>query len=279
MKMPALPAACAVATACIVAASPARAVLGQPIQAAMAPASQAKTATALRRTQALSAGVQVFERATGDGGAIREFVSPQGVVFAVAWSTRFKPQLGFAGQLPRRLRSGRRRGPQAPGHPAAVAAAGPGSGGAREFPPQHVHGARLRPVAGAARLRRRVGTVGRIACHARSPGWPHWPHLQRCWRAAAATRPRPRSPAAACPGRWSWPIRRPGRTRPRSSSTPARAQASRSACRRTVPMSVSRCARRDRARPASSSTMCCWTPARSGCACFAVQWHRSACRR
>lgn len=93
MKMPALPAACAVATACIVAASPARAVLGQPIQAAMAPASQAKTATALRRTQALSAGVQVFERATGDGGAIREFVSPQGVVFAVAWSTRFKPQL------------------------------------------------------------------------------------------------------------------------------------------------------------------------------------------
>lgn len=91
--MPALPAACAVATACIVIASPARAVLGQPIQAAMAPASQAKTATALRRTQTLSSGVQVFERATGDGGVIREYVSADGIVFAVSWNTRFKPRL------------------------------------------------------------------------------------------------------------------------------------------------------------------------------------------
>lgn len=93
MKLPALPAACAVATACIVAASPARAVLGQPMQAALAPASQAKTATALRHTQTLSAGVQVYERATGDGGVIREYVSADGIVFAVSWNTRFKPRL------------------------------------------------------------------------------------------------------------------------------------------------------------------------------------------
>lgn len=93
MKLPALPAAFAVATACIVAAPPARAVLGQPIQSALAPASQAKTATALRRTQTLSAGVQVYERATGDGGAIREYVSADGIVFAVSWNTRFKPRL------------------------------------------------------------------------------------------------------------------------------------------------------------------------------------------
>ena len=28
-----------------------------------------------------------------DGSSIREFVTPSGVVFAVAWSTRFKPDL------------------------------------------------------------------------------------------------------------------------------------------------------------------------------------------
>ena len=36
---------------------------------------------------------QMVERASGDGGWIREYVSPQGIVFAVSWNTRFKPRL------------------------------------------------------------------------------------------------------------------------------------------------------------------------------------------
>jgi hypothetical protein len=83
----------AAAACCVLFAAPAAAVLGQPIQASMAAASQAKVAAAVKRTQGLPAGVQVYEQASGDGGAIREYVSPQGVVFAVAWNTRFKPRL------------------------------------------------------------------------------------------------------------------------------------------------------------------------------------------
>lgn len=71
------------------ATAPARAVLGETMTL---PSSGRAQAAAAPRT-ALPSGVQVVERASGDGGAIREYVSPQGIVFAVAWNTRFKPRL------------------------------------------------------------------------------------------------------------------------------------------------------------------------------------------
>jgi hypothetical protein len=46
-----------------------------------------------RQAAALRPQVQTREIALADGSSIREFVSPSGVVFAVAWSTRFKPNL------------------------------------------------------------------------------------------------------------------------------------------------------------------------------------------
>lgn len=67
----------------------AHAVLGETMTLPSAARAQAAAAP---RT-ALPSGVQVIERASGDGGAIREYVSAQGVVFAVAWNTRFKPRL------------------------------------------------------------------------------------------------------------------------------------------------------------------------------------------
>ena len=57
----------------------AHAVLGEPL-ALPANASRAQAAAAPR--SALPAGVQMVERASGDGGWIREYVSPQGIVFA-----------------------------------------------------------------------------------------------------------------------------------------------------------------------------------------------------
>lgn len=68
---------------------PAHAVLGETMTLPSAARAQAAAAP---RT-ALPAGGQVVERASGDGGTIREYVSAQGIVFAVAWNTRFKPRL------------------------------------------------------------------------------------------------------------------------------------------------------------------------------------------
>jgi hypothetical protein len=47
------------------------------------------------RSTAASANVlmRTHEITLADGSSIREFVAPSGVVFAVAWSTRFKPDL------------------------------------------------------------------------------------------------------------------------------------------------------------------------------------------
>lgn len=77
------------ALAFALASPPALAVLGETL--ALPDAGRAQAAAAPR--SALSAGVQVVERASGDGGMIREYVSAQGIVFAVAWNTRFKPKL------------------------------------------------------------------------------------------------------------------------------------------------------------------------------------------
>jgi hypothetical protein len=56
-------------------------VLGEPAQA-----------TAPRRV-AMAGGLQVHERATPGGVAVREFVGADGRVFAVAWHGRLKPDL------------------------------------------------------------------------------------------------------------------------------------------------------------------------------------------
>jgi len=46
-----------------------------------------------RQALAVHALVTTHEITMSDGSSIREFVGPSGVVFAVAWSTRFKPNL------------------------------------------------------------------------------------------------------------------------------------------------------------------------------------------
>ena len=46
-----------------------------------------------RQAVALRVQVQSHEITLSDGSSIREFVAPNGIVFAVAWSTRFKPNL------------------------------------------------------------------------------------------------------------------------------------------------------------------------------------------
>ena len=84
-----LPGACAIGIALALMTPLAHAVLGEPL--ALPSASRAQAAAAPR--SALPAGVQMVERASGDGGWIREYVSPQGIVFAVSWNTRFKPRL------------------------------------------------------------------------------------------------------------------------------------------------------------------------------------------
>lgn len=69
------------------AAAPAAATLGEAVPPATAP--RATIAAA----RPLAGGVQVLERRSSDGGLLREFVAPSGVVFEVRWSTRLKPRL------------------------------------------------------------------------------------------------------------------------------------------------------------------------------------------
>ena len=70
-------------------ADPARAVLGAPV----ASVQEDQLRLAGTRTQSVHAYHQVHEIVMADGSRIREFVSPSGMVFAVSWSTRFKPDL------------------------------------------------------------------------------------------------------------------------------------------------------------------------------------------
>lgn len=65
----------------------ARATLGEPSTAAAA--SRARIAAA----GSLPGGVRIVESRSADGGVLREFVAPSGVVFEVRWSTRLKPRL------------------------------------------------------------------------------------------------------------------------------------------------------------------------------------------
>ena len=70
---------------------PAHAVLGGDVSTV------ADDQTRLRGTRhaavIASVAMRVHEITMADGSSIREFVTPSGVVFAVAWSTRFKPDL------------------------------------------------------------------------------------------------------------------------------------------------------------------------------------------
>ncbi len=73
------------------AALPAHAVLGA--DAASIAADQTRLRGARHAMAIAGATVQTHEITMADGSSIREFVSPSGVVFAVAWSTRLKPDL------------------------------------------------------------------------------------------------------------------------------------------------------------------------------------------
>ncbi|MFZ2651603.1 MAG: DUF2844 domain-containing protein [Burkholderiaceae bacterium] len=69
--------------------APAHAVLGGAVATLQHDAARMR----VQPMRTLSAGVQVQESVSGDGGMIREFVSPSGIVFAVSWRTRLKPKL------------------------------------------------------------------------------------------------------------------------------------------------------------------------------------------
>jgi hypothetical protein len=71
-------------------ALPAGAVLGG--DAAGVPTEQARMRAA-RITASAGAGATMHELRLPDGSSIRQFVNAQGIVYAVAWSTRMKPDL------------------------------------------------------------------------------------------------------------------------------------------------------------------------------------------
>lgn len=69
------------------------------------------------RSLAAGIGPQVHTIAMDDGSTIRQFVSPAGVVYAVAWNTRFKPRLDqlLGVHFPAYAEAGRRAMQQRPG--------------------------------------------------------------------------------------------------------------------------------------------------------------------
>lgn len=84
-------AAAALATSLLLVALPAHAVLGGDVSSIAA--DQARLRGARRPVTIASVSTQTHQITMADGSSIREFVTPSGVVFAVAWSTRFKPDL------------------------------------------------------------------------------------------------------------------------------------------------------------------------------------------
>jgi Protein of unknown function (DUF2844) len=77
--------------AMLAASTHASAVLGGDVSTI--PADQARLKGARQRPAALRLQVQTHEITLADGSSIREYVTPDGIVFAVAWSTRLKPNL------------------------------------------------------------------------------------------------------------------------------------------------------------------------------------------
>jgi hypothetical protein len=86
------PLLCLIACAGLFVASPARAVLGGDV--ATIDDDRVRVSGSMMQPLAVRPGqVQGHEIRMADGSSIREYVAPNGVVFAVAWSTRFKPDL------------------------------------------------------------------------------------------------------------------------------------------------------------------------------------------
>ena len=73
-------------------AASAFAVLGGDLSTVTAAQSRMRAA---RVTTAAAQGTTVHELRLADGSAIREFVNANGVVYAVAWSTRLKPDFSY----------------------------------------------------------------------------------------------------------------------------------------------------------------------------------------
>jgi len=73
------------------AALPARAVLGGDVSTIAG--DQVRMQGTRHPAAVSSAQVRTHEITLADGSSIREFVTPGGIVFAVAWNTRFKPDL------------------------------------------------------------------------------------------------------------------------------------------------------------------------------------------
>jgi len=84
-------AAAACSVAALLAAPAAQAVLGG--DASTISDDELRLKGVRRQSAALQTQVQTREITMVDGSSIREFISPGGIVFAVAWSTRFKPNL------------------------------------------------------------------------------------------------------------------------------------------------------------------------------------------
>ena len=83
--------ACAFACSTLLAVPTAQAVLGG--DASTIGDDQTRLKGVRRQVMAPRIQVQTHEIAMADGSSIREYVSPGGIVFAVAWNTRFKPHL------------------------------------------------------------------------------------------------------------------------------------------------------------------------------------------
>jgi hypothetical protein len=84
-------AALACAVAALLGTPAAHAVLGE--DASTIAADEQRLGGVRRQATALHAQVTTREIALADGSSIRQFVTSSGVVFAVAWNTRFKPNL------------------------------------------------------------------------------------------------------------------------------------------------------------------------------------------
>lgn len=75
----------------VLASTAAMATLGE--SATTVEADRARLQGERRVVQATATRLQTHVITQADGSTIKEFVTPDGVVFAVAWSTRFKPRL------------------------------------------------------------------------------------------------------------------------------------------------------------------------------------------
>jgi hypothetical protein len=80
-----------VAIALLAVGSGARATLGEPV--ATVDTDRAQLKGDHRVVQSLAARFEVHVITLADGSSIREYVTPGGLVFAVAWSTRLKPRI------------------------------------------------------------------------------------------------------------------------------------------------------------------------------------------